>query len=117
MTISGTVIKGDGIAAARYGTPTANLAVESLPHGLEPGVYLARATVDGASYHAAVYFNDPTKKFEVHLLDVDMDLLDKMMDVELVEKVSEHVEWESEVQMRAKIADDLKKIRERLSKI
>lgn len=115
MQFSGIVIKGDGIAGKLFGTPTANLAGVSLPTGLQPGVYLGKVTVEGATYDAAVYFNDPSKKIEVHLLHVTADFVGKTFHVKLREKVSEHVDWQSEEQMRAKIMDDMQKIRARCS--
>lgn len=111
MIIRGTVIKGEGIAGKLFGTPTANIVTQNAPD-LEAGVYAGTATVDGNTYAAAIYFADPKKKIEVHLLAFTGDLVDKTLDVVLGERVSGHVAWESEEQMRNKILDDIRRIRE-----
>ena len=110
VIVRGIVVKGDGIAGTLFGTPTANMVLQN-PPDLAAGVYAGSATVDDDTYVAAVYFVDPKKKFEVHLLDFTGDLLGKTFDVRIDQHISEHVAWESEEQMRDKIADDIRRIR------
>lgn len=110
MIIRGTVVKGEGIAGKLFGTPTANLVVENAPD-LEAGVYAGTAMVDGNTHAAAIYFADPKKKIEVHLLDFTGNLVGKTLDVDIGERVSGHVAWESEDQMRDKILDDIRRVR------
>ncbi len=101
----GTVIRGDQLAGLEFGVPTANLDIAP---DLEYGVYAARAMFEHQIYDAVVCYGvgDPPK-FEVHMFDFEGDLLGRMLDVELVEKVSELVAWQSTERMRQKIYHDL----------
>lgn len=76
------------------GFPTANLSPEA--QGLIPadGVYAGHLVVDGHRYPAAVSVgNNPTfdgvpqKQVEAYALDQDLDLYDRVVDVEFVERI------------------------------
>jgi riboflavin kinase/FMN adenylyltransferase len=76
------------------GYPTANLAPAIEGFIPRDGVYAAWLTVDGNRYGAAVSIgNNPTfdgvpdKQVEAHVLDEDLDLYDKVVDVSFVEYI------------------------------
>ncbi len=109
MIVRGVVIKGEGTAGKVFGTPTANLALEQaivLPYG----VYIGRTSVDGKMYPSVICYGAGGKdKFEVHLLRTKQELVGAMLSVEIGDKVSDLIPWESEEVMRAKIYDDIGK--------
>jgi riboflavin kinase/FMN adenylyltransferase len=112
MKLSGKVIKGQGLATAMFGVPTANLEVNhSL--ALKPGVYAAKAFVQNEWRLAVAYMSPSTlNMLEVHIFDFKGDLLHGQLSVEVLDGISDHVVWEGEEQMKAKIFDDLRKARE-----
>lgn len=109
MIARGVVIKGEGTAGKVFGTPTANLALEeaiSLPFG----VYIGRTSLDGSVYPSVICYGAGSKhKFEVHLLGTTQELVGRTLSVEIGDKVSDLIPWESEEVMRAKIYDDISK--------
>lgn len=127
MIIHGKVVTGLGIGT-KIGYPTANLECGDveLP---APGVYAARAIVDGATYHAAliigariepVQISAPQKfqsgkhgkpLIEVHLLDFHGDLRDQELAVEVLKKVSVIELIENEETLVNKIEEDIKQVK------
>jgi riboflavin kinase/FMN adenylyltransferase len=93
-TVRSTVIAGER-RGRELGYPTANLDPARL-EGFLPadGVYAAWATVDGARYPAAVSIgNNPTfdgvpqHQAEAHLLDVDLDLYGRTIELAFVARL------------------------------
>ncbi|MGN6273263.1 MAG: bifunctional riboflavin kinase/FAD synthetase [Protaetiibacter sp.] len=93
-TVRSRVIAGER-RGRELGYPTANLDPAAL-EGFLPadGVYAAWATVDGQRYPAAVSIgNNPTfdgvpqHQAEAHLLDVDLDLYGRMIELAFVERL------------------------------
>lgn len=116
MTVSGQVVRGLGMAGKTLGCPTANLKLD-FPAALGHGVYVGVATLGDQRYPAAICFGaDGKQKFEVHLLDQDMDLLYENMEVDVGQKISELVPWESEEQMRNKVQNDIALARQYFAK-
>lgn len=109
VTIKGTVLRGMNIAGRLFDTPTANLAIAH-PHHLEPGVYAAYAHLDGETLPSAVYIS-LEGKCEVHIFDFAQDIVGMTLGVDVLERVSDVVAWESQEQMRGKIVEDLQKVR------
>jgi riboflavin kinase / FMN adenylyltransferase len=92
--IDGNVIPGDG-RGRTIGVPTANLAVWEEQVIPERGVYACRACVDGVFYAAATNigirptFDGKTMRthIEAHLLDIQMDLYGKTIQLEFLKRL------------------------------
>ncbi len=115
MRLSGTVIRGQGFATIAFGLPTANLEFDDVVN-LEPGVYVGYAYV-GQDRYAAVIYSGPqgSEKFEAHLFDYSGDLYGQNLEIETIKMISQHIPWESEEQMRAKVAADIQLARDYFS--
>ncbi|MFH1632209.1 MAG: riboflavin kinase [bacterium] len=112
--ITGIVVKGAGIASGEFGVPTANLNLAGDPQ-IDFGVYAVRVRHEENDLHGALCYGiGSPPKFEVHIFGYSADLVGSKISVEIVEKVSELVEWVSAEQMRKKILCDLKLAREAL---
>ena len=111
-TYKGIVEKGDGLAGRDYGVPTANLM---LGHdiGIDFGVYAARTKCAAGIFNSTVCYGvGSPPKFEVHLLGFDGNLLGKEIEVEILERISELVPWQSLERMRQKILHDIEMAKE-----
>jgi riboflavin kinase/FMN adenylyltransferase len=107
MKLTGTVMKGQGFATLIFGLPTANLDFDEVIT-LKAGVYIGYVQVRRERYQAVIYIGPQgSEKFEVHLFDFQGDLYGQELEVEVIRMVSEHVPWESEEQMKAKVAADV----------
>jgi riboflavin kinase/FMN adenylyltransferase len=102
---TGVVVRGEGRGMA-LGVPTANLAVS--PHLIRPGlgVYVARASVGGAWFRAAVNVGHnptfhgapesvPPVNVEAHLLAFDGDLYGREVRVEFLRKIRDERAFDS----------------------
>ncbi len=92
-TVRGIVVPGER-RGRELGYPTANLARSVEGYVPADGVYAAYATVDGRTMPAAVSIgNNPTfvgvpdKQIEAHLLDEDLDLYGKMVEIAFVKYI------------------------------
>lgn len=92
-TVRGIVVPGER-RGRELGYPTANLARSVEGFVPADGVYAAYATVDGRTMPAAVSIgNNPTfvgvpdKQIEAHLLDEDLDLYGKTVEIAFVEYI------------------------------
>lgn len=113
MIVKGQVVRGQGIASGAYGVPTANIAYE-MASDLEPGVYVGSARLSGAESLPALICYGLDGKFEVHLIDWSGDLAGSTLEVQVGERISNIVPFESEVQMREKVLGDLARAKELL---
>lgn len=113
MRFTGEVVAGAGMAGERLGCPTANIGLAP-GESLAPGVYVALTSLpgDAARYPSAAYVGEALRTLEVHLLDWQGNLRGLRIIVELGERIGGVVAWESETQMRAKIADDIARVRQ-----
>ncbi len=109
--IKGKVIQGDGIAGFEFGVPTANLDLKEWPE-VGKGVYAAVVEVDSWRFQGVVSYGGNPLKFEVHLLNFDGDLVGRTMTVELLDKVSEFLPWNTKERLRQKILHDVQMTRE-----
>ena len=100
-TVSGIVVHG-AARGRELGFPTANLSPDS--EGLIPadGVYAGWLTDAGTRYPAAISVgNNPTfegvprKQVEAYVLDRELDLYDRMVEVEFVERIRGMVAFDS----------------------
>ena len=117
-SIENRVIRGDQLGHA-LGFPTANLDVGGL--ALPPrGVYAAQTIVDGQLHHSVVNIGvRPTiddkasdVRAEVHLLDADADLYEKMIEVILVEKLRDEKRFDSRDALQQQIRADVERTRQ-----
>jgi len=117
-TLRGVVVRGEQRGRA-MGYPTANLSPQL--EGFIPvdGVYAARLTLDGRTMPAAVSIgNNPTftgvpdKQVEAHVLDEDLDLYDRTVELAFVDYVRPMRKFDGMEELKAGIADDVTKVRE-----
>jgi riboflavin kinase/FMN adenylyltransferase len=127
LTMRGRVTHGDE-RGKLLGFPTANLLPD--PHRLLPanGVYAVRVRVDGAGVSdeqisSSVYngvanigirptFNGTERRVEVHLLDVDLDLYDRLLSVGFVTRLRNEQRFPGIDALKAQIAADVQQARE-----
>lgn len=120
-TVRGVVIAGAG-RGRQLGVPTANLTVS--PEKLLPahGVYAAYATVDRTTYTAAVNigvrptFGGDSPAVEAHLIDVDLDLYGRMLNLAFVERLRPEQRFPDATALRAQLAGDVASARRILAK-
>lgn len=113
---TGTVVRGDGIASRDYDMPTANLEFHD-EIDLDTGVYAAVITYNNTPFEGVVCYGvGLPRKFEAHLFDFTGELLGETLSVELIEKVSELIPWQSKDRMRQKIFHDIELVRASLRK-
>ena len=115
-TLPGVVIEGQALGRT-IGVPTANIR---LAHGMvKPvyGVYESRTIVDGVRYNSltsiglrpTVNHTDPYPLVESYLIDQDIDLYGKYVEVELLKYKRAEERFPSFISMAAQIETDLEK--------
>lgn len=117
--VRGTVVHGHS-RGRDLGFPTANLGPDIEGFVPADGVYAAWATVDAGRFPAAVSigsnptFDGTVTTVEAFLLDVDLDLYDRPMTLELIERVRPMVRFDSLDALVAQMHDDVARVRELL---
>lgn len=116
FSMYGTVIHGTQ-QGRLLGYPTANVD----PHNEvrpPPGIYAVRATVEGATYPGAAFltaYPDPRKGppdvVEVHLIDQDLDLYDRELDVAFVRRLRDEWTFNNVDALKTQIAVDVAQAR------
>jgi riboflavin kinase/FMN adenylyltransferase len=116
-SVRGIVVKG-AQRGRELGFPTANLSPGMEGFIPRDGVYAAWFRVDGRRYGSAVSIgNNPTfdgvpdKQVEAHLLDEDIDLYGKTVEVAFVEYIRGQVKYSTIEALIEQIADDEEKVR------
>ncbi|KKW41746.1 MAG: Riboflavin biosynthesis protein RibF [Candidatus Magasanikbacteria bacterium GW2011_GWA2_56_11] len=110
--ITSIVIRGDG-AAKLTGFPTANLNVRRSEVPLPPGVYAAWATLNRATYQAALVIHSEPWKVEVFFMNYSgADFYGSRVAVEPIQKISEIESYDSPGELHDKIESDLVLIRD-----
>lgn len=116
-TVRGVVVHGAKRGRA-LGFPTANLSPEL--EGLIPGdgVYAGWLSVEGTRYPAAISVgNNPTfegvaqKQVEAHVLDRDVDLYDRIVEVSFVERIRTMMTFEGIEPLINRMRDDVAEAR------
>jgi len=115
--LRGTVVRGFQ-RGRELGFPTANLGPDM--EGFVPvhGVYAAWATVDAGRFPAAVSIGDnPTfdgvrTTVEAYLLDVDLDLYHRPIELELVDRVRDMWRFDGIEPLIAQMHADVQRVRE-----
>jgi riboflavin kinase/FMN adenylyltransferase len=117
-SVRSTVVHGE-MRGRELGYPTANLSPELEGFIPADGVYAAWATIGGRRYGAAVSIgNNPTfegvpqKQVEAHLLDEDLDLYGKVIELEFVDYVRSMVKFDSIDDLIVQMNGDEQRVRE-----
>lgn len=103
---TGVVTEGSKRARA-LGFPTINIAHSD---GEVSGIYAGRATVDGATYVAAIYADPVRGVLEAHLVGFSGTAVGEVS-IELVQKLRESRVFESDEALKRAIADDIEQAR------
>ena len=123
-TFRGTVAKGRGLGK-KIGWPTANLKIDGRKFLPALGVYAAWASIANQKERYLAVMNlgpqptiDPNSSsaVEVHLLDEDINLLEKELIIEPVQRISLQEKFESIKALSEQITLDAKLAKEILSK-
>lgn len=119
-SVRAIVVQGEH-RGRELGYPTANLAQDVEGYIPADGVYAAYATVDGRTIPAAVSIgNNPTfagvrdKQVEAYLLDVDLDLYGKTVEVSFVDYIRGMEKFPGVRELVAQITLDEARVRELL---
>ncbi|OGH60070.1 MAG: hypothetical protein A2725_00265 [Candidatus Magasanikbacteria bacterium RIFCSPHIGHO2_01_FULL_33_34] len=108
-SVSGIVVKGDGLAK-NFGYPTANLDISLDKFDLASGVYACIAYLENIQYNAVAIIKRNESKFEVHLIGYDgLDFYMKQVSINLLSKVSD-IEKKDGQELIDKIESDMKKV-------
>lgn len=114
--LRGEVVRGAG-RGAQIGVPTLNQKVvnETLP---AMGVYASRTRFEGKTYPSVTnvgtnptFDSAPTVKVETHVLDAKLEARDKVVDVDLLERLREERKFASVDELVRQIQTDIKKAR------
>jgi riboflavin kinase/FMN adenylyltransferase len=117
-SVRSTVVHGE-MRGRELGFPTANLKPD--PEGLIPadGVYAGWLTVDDVTYPAAISVgNNPTfegvpaRQVEAYVLDQNIDLYDKTVEVAFVDRVRGMTKFDGIDELIAGIRNDVLRVRE-----
>jgi riboflavin kinase/FMN adenylyltransferase len=100
------------------GYPTANLSPQLEGFIPADGVYAGRLTVDGETMPAAISIgNNPTfegvpeRQVEAHVLDEDLDLYDRIVEVEFVDRIRGMAKFDSLDELIAQMGQDTLDVR------
>ncbi len=111
FSVLGRVVRGAQVGR-ELGFPTANINPENEVRP-PPGIYAARADVDGTSYDGAAYLAGPASpsreraEVEIYLLDVSLELYDRDLEVFFLHKIREDRRFSSREDLRQQIARDI----------
>ena len=119
--LRGRVVRGEAVGRT-LGYPTATLRLHEEKFVPGDGVYVARARIGGASAWCPAAmsigvrptFDGQARALEVHLLDWDGDLLDRDLEVELVDWIRPQERFESREALVAAMGRDVAEVRRRL---
>jgi riboflavin kinase/FMN adenylyltransferase len=89
------------------GFPTVNIPLDN---SAVAGIFAARVIVGGQSYQAAAFADQTRKMLEAHILDADLDLYGKEIEIELLKKIRDSDTFESDEKLRAAIKHDVEEI-------
>ena len=112
FSLTGKVVKGDGLGK-QINYPTANISIEE-DYKIIPkdGVYYIKTTIDNKLYNGMMNIGHrPTigtkeKSIEVNLFSFDKDIYDKVISVDVVEKIREEKKFSSIEALKTQLAKD-----------
>ncbi|MGB5186067.1 MAG: bifunctional riboflavin kinase/FAD synthetase [Acidimicrobiia bacterium] len=111
--MEGIVVPGDG-RGRQLGVPTANVSFPAVLTVPSEGVYAVRVGIDGSDYRGVANlgvrptFDGTERVLEVHVLDHDMDLYGKQLDVGFVRRIREERRFASVDELLTQIRTDIK---------
>jgi len=109
--LEGTIIRGDGIGR-KLGFPTANIDITPEKVRFESGVYAALAYLGEQEYYAALVIMLDPWKVEAHLLNYEgEDIYGHALQIEPVQRVSALERYDTQEELKAKIARDIGMVR------
>ena len=115
------IVKGSGKGSAQ-GFPTVNLDLTDIPPDIGEGIYAGRVAVEGKIFPAAIHYgarpvHGLPKSFEAHLLEVSGISYQVLgtVTVELVERLREVKNFESEEELKEQIGRDIDRTKEVLN--
>lgn len=111
FAVSGKVIRGAG-RGRKLGFPTANIDYTGrlMPLG---GIYVTWVVIDGRCFYGVANlgnnptFNARTFSFEVHILDFDEDIYDRVIEVGFIDRIRHEVKFSSPDELVAQIRADI----------
>lgn len=118
--IEGSVVRGDS-RGRTIGFPTANITMPDCLVSPATGVYAVRCEVEGNQYLGVSNvgtrptFGGGEETIEVHLLDTDMDLYDKTMRVQFIDRLRSEQEFGSVDALVSRIKQDIEQARSLLA--
>ncbi len=114
FSLSGKVVKGDGLGK-QIEYPTANILIEEnykiIP---KDGVYYIKTKIDNKLYNGMMNIGHrPTigskeKSIEVNLFNFDREIYNKILSVDVVEKIRDEIKFSSIDALKAQLAKDEK---------
>ena len=112
FSLTGKVVKGDGLGK-QINYPTANISIEE-DYKIIPkdGVYYIKTVIDNNLYNGMMNIGHrPTigtkeKSIEVNLFSFDKDIYDKVISVDVVEKIREEKKFSSIEALKTQLAKD-----------
>ena len=132
MKFTAEIITGSG-RGKKIGYPTINLNLDDVAEGIEEGIYAGKVFIDsdrlplatdhsegdqksvtsGQFYFAAIHygprpFYNDSKAFEVHIIDTELNILPQEIEIELIEKLRDIKDFESEEDLKSQISKDIK---------
>jgi riboflavin kinase/FMN adenylyltransferase len=110
--LTGRVVKGDGLGK-QINYPTANISIEE-DYKIIPkdGVYYIKTTIDNKLYNGMMNIGHrPTigtkeKSIEVNLFNFDRDIYDRIISVDVVEKIRDEKKFSSIEALKTQLARD-----------
>lgn len=113
-SFKGKVVHGDGRGKS-IGFPTVNLELLEEFIMVKNGVYLVCVTYLGYNYKGVMNvgfkptFNDKGDNivYEVHIIDFEKDIYDKILEVELIDYIREEIKYNSVLELKKQIRNDI----------
>jgi FAD synthase len=106
IKISGKVIQGKQ-RGKEIGFPTVNL---ELGKEIESGVYAGKVVINNKEYKAGIFIGSDKKMLEAHLIRFSGDLYDKVVEIEIGEKIREVMKFDSDDNLIKQIKKDIEVI-------
>ena len=101
FVLTGMVVKGRGLGK-EFNYPTANIDIpENYKLIPKNGVYVVRSIIDGTTYYGMMNIGtNPTvggkkQSIEAHFFELDMDLYNKRLQIEMLERIRDEKKFES----------------------
>lgn len=104
--ISGVVIKGMGISK-KLGFASANIILDKPMAG---GVYSGKVRVDSTLYSSVIFVTRNKDMLEAHLLDFNGDLYGKKIEVKIIKKIRNTMDFNTNEELIKQIRLDIQSV-------